>query len=357
MSEQRQETAAGVRIVHRADGTAEVNGVTVQAEAEQDLRDAAYLAAVRLVAGASAPVAATRVEADGTEYPLMLYPGRNVFSADAAGGGAPGDGTRGRLREIVRGRVTLGGNSSRASRVSLANRASRVSRLRMRHLLHARLLAGAVAGCVLAAVLATVLLGNNDPALVRLTVDQENEALHMPFAQAAGRGMAEAAWRGVLAASGTAAPSASPRAQEQHPGAAVAGTAGAAQGAGVSHRSKSVRTAPGPRPAPRPAPAKPLVVTAVTLTLVGGAKGDPNVAYVIMVSATGPQPLTLTYGYVGSKHGAPVTKSVVLSGQTEYAIADEFAAQPYCGGTVTMHAGTSPAAGNGTVTATAASGC
>ena len=336
MSEQRQEREAGVRIVHRADGTGEVNGVTAQPEAEheaeRDVRDAGYLAAVRL-------------------------------------------GARGRLREVAQGGVRLGGRVSQVGQVRHVSRVIHVGRLRVRPLLHARLPAGAVAACVLVAVLATVLSGSNDPALVRLTVGQENEALHMPLAQAAGRGMAEAAWRGMLAASAgdlgatsdaagavPAVPSASPRAQEQRSGVTAAdgaaagrGAGGAVRAAGVSQGSMSVPTAPGPRPAPQPVPAKPPVVTAVTLTLVGSQKSDPNIAYVIMVSTTGPQPLTLTYssvGYVGGKHGAPVTRSVVLSGRTEYAIADEIASQPYCGGTVTMHASTTPVARNGTVTAT-----
>ena len=207
-----------MRIVHRPDGTAVVDGVPVALAEGQDVRDAAYQAAVRAVHGAAGPVAATRVEADGREYPLMLYP------AAAARLTAVRPGWIERVRERSR-----------------------------------RWPAAALCGCaLLVAVLAsaTALLGaaGSEPgnaALVRLTVDQENRAVRSPVARAIGQGIAD-----------LGGPSASPRASAQEPGAAgSAGAGGTGEPAGGAGRpdpgatqTPSLLPAPAPAPVPQPGP-------------------------------------------------------------------------------------------------------
>lgn len=120
-----------MRIVHHADGTAEVNGAAVVVEAGEDVRKAAYLAALDVLAASGVtPVAATRVEPDGTEYPFTLYPGRTVVAASGWS----------RLRH------------------SLAS-------------LRLGWLAAGACGCVLLTMLATVLLRANDPGLARTGPD------------------------------------------------------------------------------------------------------------------------------------------------------------------------------------------
>ena len=113
---------------------------------------------------------------------------------------------------------------------------------------------------------------------------------------------------------------------------------------------------PGPGPRPRPGGGQ-SAVSDVTLTLIGGSKIVPDVSYVITASTTSTAPVTLTYTYSGGAGGAPVTRSEVLSGQTEYAIVGLIPSQAYCGGTVTMTAGTFPAADSGPASATSRPSC
>jgi hypothetical protein len=246
-------------------------------------------------------------------------------------------------------------------------------------------LAAAACGCVLLAMTATVLLRQNDPALVRLTVNHMNQddgpigsaagaTARTPAVRAIGQGIAESAWHSVLAPTAdtaggavgddgrgpgpAAAPTASGRAGARQPGAAGSAGAGGA-GAPEPGVSQAPKTLPAPAPGPRPRPSagQPFAVTDLTLALVGGDKGDPEFAYVITVSTDGPNPVTLTIGYPGPAGAAAVTRTVVLSGQTEYALAATIPGQPYCGTSLTMRAATSPAAGNGAVSATSTPGC
>jgi hypothetical protein len=93
------------------------------------------------------------------------------------------------------------------------------------------------------------------------------------------------------------------------------------------------------------------------LALVGGDQSDPSIAYVATISTSSTAPVTLTYSYAGTGGRATVTRTVMLSGDTNYVVANLIPAQPYCGGPVTMTVFTSPAAKNGPVTATAQPGC
>ena len=360
MSEQNQSRFPQIRIVYLPDGTAEVNGAPVWPEPGVDLRDAAYAAAVALVADAPGPVLAASVEADGTVYPLTLYPARTAFPAD-------GPGAAGRRRP---GRAGSGIGLLRGG-VGLA----RLPTLRLGWLLTA------VIGCVLVAAMAAVLLDRDDPSLVRLSVDQQNEEVGSAQPQssadprpdaalAGGRalgrlapgvpgravgasgpgGMAAAAASG--AASGTAAQagqtSAAPTASATTPPATASDT---------PSQTPDAQPAPPGSARPKPSPTGRAAVTGVTLVLVGGQKTDPDLDFLMTVSANDPSPVMLTYSYTGSKGGAVVTRRLQLSGETEYTVPGQIAAKPYCGQTVTMRATTFPASANGPVNASAMPGC
>jgi hypothetical protein len=119
---------------------------------------------------------------------------------------------------------------------------------------------------------------------------------------------------------------------------------------------------PAPGPRPKPVGARPFAVTGATVALVGAGKGGAGkdgavVDYAITVSTNGPNPVTLTYRYAGGSGAAPVSRTVVLSGQTEYAVTGAISARPYCGGNLAMHISTSPAAGNGSVAAAMTPNC
>jgi hypothetical protein len=94
----------------------------------------------------------------------------------------------------------------------------------------------------------------------------------------------------------------------------------------------------------------------MALALFGGDHDDPEVSYILTVTATDTEPITLTYVYYGSK--APGgTRTQVLSGQTEYALAGTIPGQAFCGGSVTMRVSSRPKAANGTVTARTMQAC
>ena len=378
MSPENQSSLPDIRIAYHADGSATVNGVPVTVEPGQDVRDAAYQAAVGLVvaAGASGPVGATSVEADGTEYPLTLYPLKAVAAANALVNAAadtdPASGASPVAGDDAAG-LAIGAVGGFDDQYRRARRAWYRPTLSM-----SWLVAGACA-CMMLSVLATVLLRENDPSLVRLSVDTENEAGHSSAAHAIGRAVASerVALPGPTAAKASASkhpatPTASPHADASaHTSAAgaVAGNAaeagGDANGDGTGNTSGDVsqpsRTIPKPVPSPKPrsAPGNPASaqVTNLTVTLIGGDKTDLTIAYVITVATSNTNPVTLTYTYAGKGGRAPIRRSVVLSGQTSYALADLILAQPYCGGQVTMTASTSPVAGNGAVTAATQPGC
>ena len=311
-------------------------------EPGQDPRDAAYLAAVQLIAGAAAPVAATRVEADGREYPLMLYPVPGVLAAGAAAAGAAGA-------------MGVGGVG-----VGVGEPLRR--RSRRRPTLGVGWLVAAACACVLLSVLATLLLQKSDPPVVQLSVDTESATAHAPVAMAIGTAMRVHPQRD---ASGAKAATLKPKPSRPTPspiartgaktsaGSAIGASSGTSQGSGIG----APAPAPGPRPRPRPGSGGQGSVSDVTLALLGGGKIVPDASYVITVSTTSTEPVTLTYRYSSGSGGAPVTKSEVLSGQTEYAIVGLIPAQPYCGGTVTMTAATYPMASNGTAYATSRPSC
>lgn len=373
MSTESQSPLPDVRIAYHADGSATVNDVAVAVEPGQDVRDAAYQAAVSLVvaAGASGPVAAKSVEADGTEYPLTLYPLKAVAAVNALVNGAAnadsasGSGEAGRAGVVGAG---IGGASALEGQFRRARRAWYRPTLSM-----SWLVAGACA-CMALSVLATVLMRENDPALVHLQVDTENEVGHSAAARAIGR---------VMASLPTVAPkpAAKPIATKHRPSSTAsthaaastkasavgdgnrlgsdAGNAGDGYGSdGVSQTSstspKTAAPSPKPRSAPNPGPVQ---ITNLTVALVGGDRTDLGIAYVITVNTSNTSPITLTYSYAGKGGRGTVRKSVVLFGTTEYMVANLIPAQPYCGGVVTMTVSTSPAASNGTVIATAQPGC
>ena len=303
-----------VRIVHHADGTAEVNGLPVMVRPGQDVREAAYLTAVALVsslagAGGGAPVPATRVEPDGTQYPLMLYPGRTTLAVDLSQ-------TKTNPTRVAR---TLDGLAS----------------LRLRWLLP---IAG---GCVLLTALATVLLHAREPDLAQ---SQVNSRAAEPVPSPSSAGSAEAVNAGM---------------------AGDAGAAGKAGKAPASARTAGNPVHPSPLPSARPdIPASPTArqtsghagVGDMALALFGGDHDDPEVSYILTVTATDTEPITLTYVYYGSK--APGgTRTQVLSGQTEYALAGTIPGQAFCGGSVTMRVSSRPKAANGTVTARTMQAC
>jgi len=375
VSTESQSPLHDVRIAYHADGSATVNDLPVAVEPGQDVRDAAYQAAVGLVvaAGASGPVAAKSVEADGTEYPLTLYPLKVVAAANALVNGAAsadsasGSGEVGKDGAVGAGIGSAGGLDGQFRR---ARRAWYRPTLSM-----SWLVAGACA-CMMLSVLATVLLRESDPSLVHLQVDTENEVGHSAAARALGRVMASLPTvvskptPKPIASRHRPAPATSTRASASTKASAFGDVTGLGSGDadgnnsglasgsdGVSQTSSTApKSAPSPKPrsAPDPGPAQ---VTNLTVALVGGDQTDLGIAYVVTVSTSNPNPFTLTYTYAGKGGRATVKKSVVLFGSRQYMLANLIPAQPYCGGVVTMTASTSPAANNGTAIATAQPGC
>ncbi|MBR7827623.1 hypothetical protein KDK95_14995 [Actinospica sp. MGRD01-02] len=330
-----------VRIVYRADGTATVNGAPVVIRPGQDMRDAAYQAAVALAAasGATGPVVATSIEPDGVAYPVTLYPGRAAPAVAEAG--PAGAGAAGALH--------------------------RVRHAWYRPTLSMGWMAAAACACVLLSVLATVLLHEDGPPIVRLSVDTENDPTRTPAAQSIGHAISTApgvmsteriralAKRGAAAKpSASAAPSASQS--------TVAAGIGAQPTPGVPLGPQpSPGTIPiGPSQDPGASPSggtKRVTVTGLTLSMVGGDQSNQNIAYVATVTTSNSEPFTLTYTYSGAGGRAAVTRTVQLSGSTNYVVANLIPSQPYCGGPVTMTVSTSPAAKTGPATATAQPGC
>jgi hypothetical protein len=381
VSPENQSPSSNVRIAYHPDGSATVNGVRVPVEPGQDLRDAAYQAAVGLVAaaGASGPVAAMSVEPDGTEYPLTLYPLKAVAAANALVNGAAG-------ADSASGAGPVGGEGVVSAAVGaviggangLESQYRRARHAWYRPTLSMSWLGAGACACMILSVLATVLLHENDPSLEHLQVDTENEAGHSAAARAIGRVMAS--FPAVLSK-----PTAKPIASKQRPTSPASTHTAAAKKAsatgsvtgndsdeddGVNHTGagdtsngasptpgSAPRSAPTPKPRSAPGNAGPVEVTNLTLALVGGDQTGLGIAYVVTVSTNNTSPVTLTYTYAGKGGRATVRRSVVLSGQTGYVLADLIPAQPYCGGAVTMTTSTAPAADNGTVTATAQSGC
>ena len=388
MSPESQSPPSNVRIAYHADGSATVNGVPVAVEPGQEVRDAAYQAAVGLVvaAGASGPVAATSVEPDGTEYPLTLYPLKAVAAANALVNNALVNDAGN--TESASGAGAVGGVAGVGAAVGVVIGGATGLESQYRRVRHAWyrptlsmswLVAGACA-CMVLSVLATVLLHENDPSLEHLQVDTENGVDHSSAARAVGRVMASLP---AVVSKPTAKPiagkhrpasAASARATTSKKASAVGGLPGngsdngdGSNGTGIGigdasgGGSQSSGSVPKPRPTPKPRSAPgnpgPVEVTNLTLALVGGDQTDLGIAYVVTVSTNNTNPVTLTYTYAGKGGRATVRRSVVLSGQTGYVLANLIPAQPYCGGAVTMTTSTSPTANNGTVTATAPSGC
>lgn len=298
-----------VRIVHHADGTAEVNGLPVMVRPGQDVREAAYLTAVALVssaagAGGGAPVPATRVEPDGTQYPLMLYPGRGPFAADLS--------------------------KTRTNPTLMAQTLNGLASLRLRWLVPL------ACGCVLLTALATVLLQTGEPKLAQSKVN-----------------------------AGVAEPTPSP--SSAGVAAVSAGMAGDARKAPAPASTSTTENAAHPSPLPSARPNAGASATArqtaghaavgdMALALFGGDHDDPEVSYILTVTTSDTRPITLTYVYSGSK--APGgTRTQVLSGQTQYALAGTIPGQAFCGGTVTMQVSARPQAANGTVTAKTMQAC
>lgn len=356
MSEQNgpQSQYPQIRIVHRADGTAVVDGVPVRTKPGEHVRDAAYAAAVALVARAPGPVVAVSVEPDGTEYPLTLYPRHPAFAAGDAGAAAG----RAQRTYAVADRIVRRGVAALPTRLPV---------LRLGWLL------AAVFGCVLVATVTAVLLESSGTSVVRLSVEQQKDPADAGPQQAAGSWPAAGPTTagnalGALAQRGVAGISlpAKPSGPSTRPAAGLAGPASAATapaalpsppGGNPSQPSGS-RPAPSTAPArPDPAPAGPVTVRQVSLALLGGDKKDPSVTYVITLSTSSPNPVTLTYSYAGSRGTAAETRSVTLSGETEYAVTGVIAGRPYCGQTVSVRAWTSPAAATGAVGALTTPGC
>jgi hypothetical protein len=397
VSEQNQPRLPQVRIVHRPDGTAEVNGVTVWPEPGGDVRDAAYAAAVALVANSPGPVLAASVEADGTVYPLTLYPSRFAFPPEAPDA-APGRSRRSRSPRSSRssrwagsgglglGLLRRGGNRGASGTGSGgAAGGSRLTRLTLLPTLRLGWLLTAVIGCVLVAVMAAVLIERDSPSLVRLSVDQQNQdvgsaqpqdaATQPDAAHAARRGLGRRApgeTGGAIDASGPGAqPPAGPSGMASSGGAGAAAPGAEPSAAptapaeappappsnGVSPTPDTQPAPPGSTNHPKPTPTGPLAVSNLTLVLVGGNKSEPDVDFLMTVSANGPGPVTLTYSYAGKRGGPVVTRRLTLSGETDYAVPGQIVAKPYCGQTVTMRAATSPTAANGVADASATPGC
>jgi hypothetical protein len=329
-----------VRIVYRADGTATVNGAPVVIGPGQDMRDAAYQAAVALAvaSGATGPVVATSVEPDGVAYPVTLYPSR---AASAAAEAAPAG-------------------------VGAAGALHRVRRAWYRPTLSVSWMAAAACACVLLSVLATVLLHEDGPPTVRLSVDTENNPTRTPAAQSIGHAVSTApgvtsteriralAKRAAAATpSASAAPSASRSTVAAVPGVFAQPTPGL-PGPQPSHGTIVPSQDPGTSPS---GGTKRVAVTGLTLSMVGGDQSHQNIAYVATVTTSNSEPVTLTYTYSGAGGRAAVTRTVQLSGSTNYVVANLIPSQPYCGGPVTMTASTSPAAKTGPATASAQPGC
>lgn len=297
-----------VLITHHPDGTAEVNGLPVVVRPGQDVREAAYLMAVALVSslpgpGGGAPVAATRVEPDGARYPLMLYPGRTSFTADLA--------------------------STRAQPTRMAQTLNGLASLRLRWLVPV------ACGCVLVTTLATVLLHANDPGLAQSKVNSRVAEL---APGSSGAGGAQAVGAGLASSTNDALTSAHATKKPAH-----------------ASPTPSVRPTAAASPTRRQVSAS-SAVGYVALALFGGDHDDPEVSYVITVTADNTDPITLTYVYSGSK--APGGKRTqVLSGQMQYALAGTIPGRAFCGGTVTMEVSSQPRAANGTVTATTMQAC
>jgi hypothetical protein len=291
--------------------------------------------------GATGPVVATSVEPDGAAYPVTLYP---TAAALAAAGAA----------------------ASGASESAF----NRVRRAWYHPTLSVSWLAAAACACVLLSVLATVLLHEDGPPVVRLSVDTENDPGHSPAAQPMDHAVAKAP--GVLTTASIRAlakkaaavmPSASATPITLHastapvPGIGTQPTPGLPPVPQPSNTASTPSPSPKPTPTPTPSITKPATVTNLTLALVGGDQSDQTIAYVATVSTGSTAPVTLTYTYAGTGGRAPVTRTMPLSGRTSYVIADLIPAQPYCGGPVTMTAYTTPVAKNGLATATAQPGC
>jgi hypothetical protein len=381
VSPESQSSPSNVRIAYHADGSATVNGVPVAVEPGQEVRDAAYQAAVGLVvaAGASGPVAARSVEPDGTEYPLTLYPLKAVAAANALVNGAAG-------AESANVASAVGGEGAVGAAVGaviggangLESQYRRVRRAWYRPTLSVSWLVAGACACTVLSVLATVLLQENDPSLEHLQVDTENGVDHSSAARAVGRVVAS------LPAV-VSKPTAKPTASKHRPASTASARAAASMKAsavgnltgngsddgddrsghrignafdgGAQSSGSDPKSAPIPKPRSAPGNPGPVEVTNLTLALVGGDQTDLGIAYVVTVSTNNTNPVTLTYTYAGKGGRAPVRRSVVLSGQTGYVLANLIPAQPYCGGAVTMTTSTSPTANNGTVTASAPSGC
>lgn len=349
MSEQNESHPPRIRIVYRADGTAEVNGVAVRVDPGRDVRDAAYAAAVALIAQAPGPVVALSIEPDGTAYPLTLYPGRTVLGIDES---VPAD----RRDRWIPG----GGLLPRR----IATMPSRLPVLRLGWLLTA------VIGCVVVAAMAAVLLHRDESSVVRLSIEQQNGSLGSAAPQAAeppaivpvttaGKALGGLASRvaAEISRQPKGSPSAPGPAGHGIPATAGTGTASTGSASAGSSQDSGGQTGPTRTSRPDPTSAGTFTVGEVTLVLIGGDKKDPSLTYVITVSANGTKPVTLTYTYSGSGNGAAVTRSTTLSGETDYAVTGQLPARSYCGQTVTMRVSTSPASDTGTAVAATTPGC
>jgi hypothetical protein len=351
--------------MYHADGSATVNDVPVAVEPGQNVRDAAYQVAVGLVvaAGANGPVSATSTEADGTKYPLTLYPLKAVAAANAlANAAATADSAGGAGAPSGDDAASAGAGATSG----IEGQLRRARHAWYRPSLSVSWLVAGACSCVMLSVLATVLILENGPSVVRLSVDTENDDGHTSAARSIGRTMASLPDVAVTTSDEPTAKAT----KGKHPAAARTASphAGASAHAAAGHAAKtsdnsSQPTGTGPRrasgPELRSAPgnSERTQVTNLSVVLVGEAKMDLAVAYVITVTTSNASPITLTYTYAGAGGRTAVRRHVVLSGQTVYALADLFPAQPYCGGVVTMTAFTSPAANNGTVTTTTQPGC
>ncbi|MBR7838076.1 hypothetical protein KDL01_32685 [Actinospica durhamensis] len=323
----RREGSPTVLIAHHPDGSADVNGLAVHIAPGQDSREAAYLAALALVADSGpAPVAAMRVEPDGTQYPFTLYPGRTVLAADL---------------------------STKPHRAFASFKPSRVA-------------AGAC-GCVFVAALAATLTYLNNTSGDRTNMGS-NLANTAPGSsaggstQAAGADVARGTRNALTALHGPVPGSAK--------GSDVVSPAADAEASASSARSRLSRLRSGAHDPSRPFAAgwppgtfrrlhavTPVAVGDVTLALIGGQRFDPDIAYVITVSTSTTDPITLMYSYSGSRGSLTSTHEMVLSGQTEYMVSDTIPSNVFCGGTVTMQASTQPRSSTGPVTATTTQEC
>ena len=318
---------SAVVIVHHADGSAEVNGLPVPLSPGQDAREAAYLTAVALVSGSGpAPVAALRVEPDGTQYPFMLYPGRTVMAAD------PSATPRRAFASLMPNRLVVGA----CAFVFLA---------------------------ALAATLAVARVGGAAQAGAGSAIAAAPDTFAGGTAETAGADVARGIRSALTATRGSATRA------DASTSASSASSAKSDSRAAASSQSRGLHSGTG-GPLTRPyagawpfdalhkhynAPS--LAVDDLTLAVVGGQMFDPDVAYVITVSTTSTNPFTLTYTYSGSRSSLRTTRRMVLSGQTEYTLSDTFPGDLFCGGTVTMRASTQPQSATGPVTETTTQEC